>query len=89
MAFDNDSGRVAVDGTAPAVVEGQGNGMTIAVKNTHATETVCVGGNGVTFADGYPLGPGEAIGFVADDGDVLYAVSDGSTVVVAVLRQGV
>lgn len=90
MPFDNgDDGRVTVTGAATLIVRGKGNGVTIAVKNLDAGETVAVGGPGVTFAEGYPLGPGEAIGYVADDGDNLYGISDGSNVVVAVLRQGV
>lgn len=90
MAFDNgDDGRVTVNGTATLVVTGKGNGVTIAVKNTHATEVVCFGGPGVTFAEGYPLAAGAEFGFMADDEDELFAISDGTDVVVAVLRQGV
>jgi len=88
--FDNgQDGRVTVTGTATLIVEGQGNGVTIAVLNTHATEVIALGGPDVTFAEGYPLSGGAAIGYVADDGDDLYGISDGSSVVAAVLRQGV
>lgn len=86
--FDNAGGRVAVVGVATLIVEGEGNGVTITVKNLGA-ETISVGGADVTLADGYPLVAGGALGFVGDDGDDLYGISDGTSIEVAVLRQGV
>lgn len=78
-----------VAGTAVAIpttaLAGREN---IAIYNvTNATETVWIGGSGVTSANGFPLtSSSPAISIDIDDSVIIYAISDGSNVDVRTLE---
>lgn len=87
--FDNGDGHVQVgSGDQVLIVQGQGDGVTVAVQNT-GSATVYLGGSEVSTVDGYPLAAGASVGFVAEDGDDLYGITAAASTTVAVLRQGV
>lgn len=60
-------------------------GKSIALKNT-GTAPVRLGGEDVTMADGFPLGPGETISFDLTDNEILYAVAASSGTVNALFE---
>jgi hypothetical protein len=65
------------------------SGGRIYVRNTHATEPVCLGGSGVTPANGFQLQPATAMTVEIVGGEQLFAVRPATTdVVVHVLRIG-
>lgn len=60
--------------------------MPVIVTNRHATDSVYLGGPGVTVADGYELQAQESFSSDAMLGDDMYAITAGTSVSLHVLR---
>lgn len=79
--------RVTVGTTATEIVEADIDGAAFSIRN-RGSESVFIGGLGVTTSDGYELGVGEAVGVQLNQGDILYADSASGGQRVDVLRVG-
>lgn len=81
--------RVNVTGTATALFTADADASSVLVRNKDAAEIVALGASTVTYAAGFRLAAGESVSLDLAAGEVLYAISDGTTVECDVLRAGV
>jgi hypothetical protein len=78
---------VAGDGTFKAVDGSVGDELPTLIRNLDAANTVFIGDQGVTTANGFPLKPGESfpVTWLGSDAEYLYGISSATTSVVAIL----
>jgi hypothetical protein len=75
------NGQVTANGTATAFPSGVLSNAVVLTSLTTNTSTVYVGGSGITSASGYPLIPGQSIGYVVSNlNDVYYLGASGGTI---------
>ncbi len=83
------SAKVNIAGTAVELVASVGvPGYSIALRNTHVTESIWVGGPDVTTVNGFEILPTQLISLDLFNQNTLYAISDGTTVVASLLWTG-
>ena len=78
--------RVTVGAAATLLTPAQADavfGSRLFIKNTHATETLLIGGPTVTAATGFALAPGERIDLELNDGEPAYGLRGAAVDVVA------
>ena len=81
----------SVESAGPAAAEilAQDAGRrSVLIKNMDLAETVYIGVSGVTAADGFPIGPGEALAVDKAPGAALFVVTAGATVELRTFIEG-